>query len=82
MEFLKQRFYPQNSEHLIKEQYKTANELYIITYFEWYWRLHTLSDKKTVLKTKEYQDIRNYFTELEKPKVEVKEKRKRKVKAS
>lgn len=82
MEFLKQQFYPHNTEHLIKEQYKTENELYVVTYFEWYWRLHTLSNKKTVLKTKEYQDIKNFFIELEQPKKETKEKKKRKTKAS
>jgi hypothetical protein len=54
LNFINQQFYPVKSENIIKEQYKSAKDIYIITFFELKWRLYSLTTGKKILESKDY----------------------------
>ena len=55
--YINKKFYPKNTENKIKEQMIIKNDLYIITYFEFVWKLFKYPNKKILIKSRNLLDL-------------------------
>lgn len=57
MNYLNKKHYPNNTKNKIQEQMIISDELYIITYFEFIWKLFKYPNKKILIKSRNLLDL-------------------------